>query len=250
MKYKWANASLLFFSALILNSCQLLKPFGLGKKSEEVKVDSLSKDSSSTKLTKLLSGSEIDSGVFNIIHKEKDYFFEIPLSKMDKDFLLIHKISSVPLAINEAGLNKGMNFDNKVVRFSLNKIRKEVWVSEINPQVEVPKEDAIALSVAENFTPSFIESFKIESYSKDSSAVLIKINKAFDGSEKSFHDVFNDLGLGTSAKTALSVIDQIKAFEDNIVVKSILTTRVSEGNQSIPISIAVTSISWNCQITK
>lgn len=240
MKIKYAHVCLVFFGVFILNSCQLLQPFGFGKQVDSKKTDTITKDSTSL-YNKLASGSKIDSGVFNVINKDKDFYFEIPLSKLNKDFLLIHKISSVPLAINEAGLNKGINFDNKVIRFSLNKIRKEIWVSEVKPQVEVPKEDAIALSVLENFTPSFIESFKIEGYSKDSSAVLIKVNKVFDGTEKSFHDVFNNIGLGTSAKTSLSVIDNIKSFEDNIVVRSILTTRVTEGNESIPISLTITT---------
>ncbi len=37
------------------------------------------------------------------------------------------------------------------------------------------------------------------------------------------------LGLGSSAKTALSIVEQAKSFDNNIVVKSILTTRVVEG---------------------
>lgn len=240
MRKKYAGICTIFFSVFIISSCQLLKPFGFQKKKSAKDSVIVAKDSISS-YNKLLKDGKIDSGVFNVIHKEKDFYFEIPISKLEKDFLLIHKISSVPLAINEAGLNKGINFDNKVIRFSLNKLRKEVWVSEVKPQVEVPKQDAIALSVSENFTPSFIESFKIEGYSKDSSAVVIKINKAFDGSEKSFHDVFNNIGLGTSPKTALSYIDRIKSFEDNVVVRSILTTRVTEGNESIPISLTVTS---------
>ena len=234
-----ALASFGFFSIFILNSCQLLSPLGLGKK-KEVVADSTKKDSALV-YDKFLKNAKINSGIFNVINKEKDFFFEIPVEKLDKDFLLINKISSVPLALNEAGLNKGMNYENKVIRFSLKKARKEIWASEIKPQVEVPKEDAIARSVADNFTASFIESFKIEGYNKDSSSVIIKINKVFDGTEKSFNDVFTNIGLGTSPKTALSLIDQMKSFDNNIVVRSILSTRVTEGNESIPISLTITS---------
>ena len=234
-----ALASFGFFSIFILNSCQLLSPLGLGKK-KDVVADSTKKDSALV-YDKFLKNAKIDSGIFNVINKEKDFFFEIPVEKLDKDFLLINKISSVPLALNEAGLNKGMNYENKVIRFSLKKARKEIWASEIKPQVEVPKEDAIARSVADNFTASFIESFKIEGYNKDSSSVIIKINKVFDGTEKSFNDVFTNIGLGTAPKTALSLIDQMKSFDNNIVIRSILSTRVTEGNESIPISLTITS---------
>ncbi len=241
-KKKSAFACLSFFSILTLNSCQILSPLGIGKKKESISSsDTTTKKDSSLVYDKLIKDAKIDSGIFNVFNKEKDFFFEIPLNKLEEDFLLINKISSVPLALNEAGLNKGMNFDNKVIRFSLKKARKEVWVSEIKPQVEVPQEDAIARSVADNFTPSFIESFKIEGYNKDSSAVIIKVNKVFDGTEKSFNDVFTNIGLGTSPKTSLSLIDQMKSFDNNIVIRSVLSTRVSEGNESIPISMTVTS---------
>lgn len=232
--------SLLF----MLSSCHFLPSLGISKKKKEALTATKTetkKDSAQVKYANIYEKAQIDSGLFNVIKKGKDYYFDIPVSKLNKDFLLINKISSVPLAINEAGLNKGINFDNKVIRFSINKDRSEVWVSEIQPQVEVPDNAAIALSVASNFTDSYIESFKIETYSKDSSSVVIKVNKVFDGSEKSFNDVFIQLGLGTSPKTALSAIEQAKSFEGNIIVRSVLTTRVVEGTAAIPVTLRVTS---------
>jgi len=214
---------------------------GLRKETKTVPISDTIKKDSTVAYEKILKDAKLDSGVFNVVSKGKDFFFEIPLAKMNTDFLLINKISSVPLALNEAGLNKGMNFENKVLRFSIKKTRNEVWVGEVKPQIEVPHQDAIARSVQDNFTQSFIESFKIESYSEDSSSVLIKINKVFDGTEKSFNDVFTNIGLGTSPKSALSNIEQIKSFANNVVVTSILSTRVSEGNESIPISLTITS---------
>lgn len=227
---------------LLLSSCKVFDTFK-GKKSAKkgMEVAATAKKDSSAKYGDIYKKSTVDSGLFNVIKKEKDYYFDIPLNKMGKDFLLVNKISSVPLALNEAGLNKGINFDNKVIRFAVNKDRSEVWVSEIKPQIEVPHTAAIALSVSANFTDSFIESFKIESYSKDSSSVLVKVNKVFDGSEKSFNDVFIQLGLGTSARTALSMIETAKSFSGNIVVRSVLSTRVVEGTDAIPISLRVTS---------
>ena len=209
--------------------------------------DSLKKgaDSSKTKSLKsyadLLKKATTVKGLFKVHQVETDYYFEVPLALMNKDFLLVNKISSVPMALNESGLNKGMNFENKVIRFSRNKLAGTVWVKTIVPQIESVVGDAITRSVNDNFTGSVIESFKIEAYSPDSSAVVIKMNKVFDGTEKSFNDVFTDIGLGTSAKTSLSSIERIKSFPQNIVVRALLSTRVTEGQSSIPISVAVTT---------
>jgi len=230
-------------SITLLSSCQLLTPWQKKEqKGTTVKADSTKKeDSKFMAYDKLAKGARIDSGLFQVLEKEGNYYFDIPFALMDKDFLLIQKVSSVPLAINEAGVNKGMNFENKVIRFSMPKYKKEVWVSEMNPQVEVAKDAAITQSVMDNYTPSFIESFKIEGYGKDSTSVIIKVNKVFDGTEKSFMDIFSSLGLGTSAKTSLSSIEEIKSFENNVIVKSVLSTKVTEGNASIPITIKVTN---------
>ena len=189
----------------------------------------------------LLKKATTVNGLFKVHQVETDYYFEIPLKYMGKDFLVVNKISSVPLALNESGLNKGMNFDNKVIRFSQNKLAKTIWVKTIVPQVESPEGDAITRSVKDNFIGSVIESFKIEAYSPDSSAVVVKMNRVFDGTDKSFNDVFTDIGLGTAAKSSLSAIEQIKSFPQNVVVRALLSTRVSEGQSSIPISVAVTT---------
>ncbi|WP_333626591.1 zinc-dependent metalloprotease [Sphingobacterium siyangense] len=232
----------LLFSAGLMQSCSILQTVGLRKKETVTSAkDSTAKKDSTAAYDKLLKDARVDSGMFTVIRKENNYYFEIPLKKMGQDILLIQKLSSVPLALNEAGVNKGMNFENKVIRFTHRKEKKEVWVSEIKPQVEVPKGDAIAASVYDNYRPSYIESFKIESYSKDSSAVVIKVNKVFDGSEKSFTDVFTSLGLGTSPKTSISTVEDIKSYANNIVVKSVFSTKVTEGNESVPVSLEITS---------
>jgi hypothetical protein len=189
----------------------------------------------------LLKKAKTINGLFKVHQVETDYYFEVPIRLLEKDFLLVNKISSVPMAINEAGVNKGMNYENKVIRFQLNKLAKTVWVKTIVPQVESPAGDAITQSVHDNFGGSVIETFKIEAYSPDSSAVVIKVNKVFDGTEKSFNDVFSNIGLGTSAKTSLSAIEHMKAFPQNIVVRSLLSTSVTENQSTIAISVAVTT---------
>ncbi len=216
---------------------------------KKVVVDTLKKKSSSdtTKGKSLKSYAELlkkaksSKGLFTVHQINTDFYFELPLKMMDKDFLVVNKISSVPLALNESGLNKGMNFENKVIRFSRNKLASTIWVKTIVPKVQSAATDFITQSVNSNFTGSVIESFKIEAYSADSSTVVIKMNRVFDGTDKSFNDVFNDIGLGTSAKASFSAIEHIKAFPENIVVRSLLSTRVTEGNNSIPISITVTT---------
>ncbi|SHI53302.1 protein of unknown function [Arenibacter nanhaiticus] len=205
------------------------------------------KDKDSTETTglkeyqTLIKDGSVETGIFNIIKAKKDYYFEIPDTLLGREFLIVNKISKVPLQLNEAGLNKGMEFENKVITFSKDSLLNKVWVRTSVPMVSSPENDAITKSVKNNFSASIIEGFDIVSINTKNPSTVIKVNKVFDGSEKSFNDVFNNTGLGGSAKSSLSFISELKTFPRNIVVKSDLTTSISEGGAAVPLTIGITS---------
>ncbi|WP_370456750.1 zinc-dependent metalloprotease [Wenyingzhuangia marina] len=191
---------------------------------------------------KFLKEGNVKKGLFNVYNLKEDYYFEVPDSLLSRDLLIVNKVSSVPYALNGHGLNKGMTFETKLVRFYKDTILGKVWVKTVNPRVQSPKGDAITLSVKDNFGESIIEEFKIEAKNTDSTSVFIKVNKIFNGKEKSFSDLLTNIGLGGSVRTNLSILEAIKSFPKNIVVKSLLTTSVSEGNgPALPLSIGVTT---------
>ncbi|PIB36005.1 metalloprotease [Reichenbachiella sp. 5M10] len=207
---------------------------------EEVVTDKDSTSNQKNKYKELLEKGTWSNGLFNVIRQKGDYFFEVSDSLMGVDLLLVNKISSVPYALNGHGLNKGMAYESKMIRFYKDTALNKVWVKTINPRVSSPANDAITLSVKENFVESVIESFDIEAKNEDSTTVVIKVNKIFDGNRKSFTDLLASTGLGGGIQTDLSKIEDIKAFPENIVVKSLLTTSVSEGGPALPLSIGIT----------
>ncbi|MGV0980165.1 zinc-dependent metalloprotease [Empedobacter falsenii] len=212
------------------------------KKAEKDKTEK--KDSTVTKVKKideLIKKGSYKKGLFNTIQVKTDIYFEIPDSLFGRQFLVVNKLSQVPMEVNEAGLNKGMNYENKVISFYHDKVAKKVWVKTIVPQVSSPKNDAITASVKDNFSESIIEVFDIEAQNNDSTAVAIKVNKIFDGNQKSFNDVLTNIGLGGSVKANLSYVENVKTFPENIVVKSQLTTSVNEGGVDLAVTLGVTS---------
>lgn len=180
-------------------------------------------------------------GLFKVHHIKENYYFEIPFALEDRDFLVVNKLSKVTGELNEAGLNKGINYENKVIIFDIDTLMGKVFIRDINPYVECKKGDAIEQSVKDNFRPSISEFFKIEALSPDSSAVVIKVNKIYDGSNKSINSSFDAIGIGGSAKKDHSHIIKMKSFPKNILVRSELTTKVTEGQQSVNVGIDVTS---------
>lgn len=236
------NYKLALYLGLAMSSAVVYGQKKEDKKAEKDKTEK--KDSTVTKVKKideLIKKGSYKKGLFNTIKVNTDIYFEIPDSLFGRQFLVVNKLSQVPMEVNEAGLNKGMNYENKVISFYNDKVAKKVWVKTIVPQVSSPKNDAITASVKDNFSESIIEVFDIEAQNNDSTAVAIKVNKIFDGNQKSFNDVLTNIGLGGSVKANLSYVENVKTFPENIVVKSQLTTSVNEGGIDLAVTLGVTS---------
>lgn len=232
--------SLLVFVALALFSSNTHASQQFWKKKQKNDKKSVEKKFES-KLDSIADGAVKDEGMFTVYKKKNDYYFQFPLSLQNRDFLIVNKISGVPANLNESGINKGMNFENIVIQFQLNKEQNKLFAMQHKPFVEVPQNDMIAQSVKDNFASSILESFEISGYSKDSTSVIIKVNKIYDGSVKSFNNVFGMTGLGTSPDKAFSYIKQIKSFPGNIVAKAFQTTKIPGAETLANLTVEVTS---------
>lgn len=119
--------------------------------------------------------------------------------------------------------------------------REKIRVRQSRPLPESPENDAITRSVRDNFISPLIADFKLEACNTDSTAVIIQINDIYDGSETSINNVFDNINLGTSAVKDLSRIMSLKAFPNNIVATSELTTKVREGMSAVNVTVEVSS---------
>lgn len=189
----------------------------------------------------IMSNAKVDSGVINVIKKDKDYYFEINSEVLNRDFLIVNKVSQVPYVLNDAGVNKGMNFENQLIQFSYNEELEKIFILNYKAIVDVSDKDMIAKSVRDNYRKSILESFKVEAFSEDSSKYLIKVNKVYDGSEKSFNNIFGLTGIGGSAKSDFSYVSSIKSFDKNVSAKSVLTTKIPGAETESSLTVEVTS---------
>lgn len=197
---------------------------------------------SKTDFEKIASESNLISrGMFNVYAKDGKYYFEIPVSLLQRDMLVVNKLQRVPFELNDAGVNRGTNYETQMIRFEWNKEEKKIRVRQSRPLPESPENDAITRSVRDNFISPLIADFKLEACNADSTAVIIQINDIYDGSETSINNVFDNINLGTSAIKDLSRIMSIKAFPNNIVATSELTTKVREGMSAVNVTVEVSS---------
>lgn len=197
---------------------------------------------SKTDFEKIASESNLVSrGMFNVYAQDGKYYFEIPVSLLQRDMLVVNKLQRVPFELNDAGVNRGTNYETQMIRFEWNKEEKKIRVRQSHPLPESPENDAITRSVRDNFISPLIADFKLEACNADSTSVIIQINDIYDGSETSINNVFDNINLGTSAIKDLSRIMSIKAFPNNIVATSELTTKVREGMSAVNVTVEVSS---------
>lgn len=180
-------------------------------------------------------------GLMNVVKKDDHYYLEIPKRLLGRQFLVSNKLLQVPAELNEAGVNKGINYENKTIVFEWERQIGRLNIREQRPTPEVLEGHAMALSVRENYINPLIASLKVEALSKDSASVVVKVTDLFNGKDNSLNDVFNLINLGTSASSDLSRILEMKSYEGNVAATSELTTVVREGKSKTNITVVVSS---------
>ena len=219
---------LLFQSIAVFSQDKKSKKKDAAKTENEAKKDSTAKKGNTAAYNDFIKGAVTKDGLFKIHTIKEKIYFEIPNEVLGKDLLIVNKISSVPAQINNAGINKGINYENKLIRFYKDVKNNKVWAKTFDPKISVNQKDNIALSVRDNYVESIIEGFEIKTYGKDS-AVVVQVNNVFNGTSKSFNNLFDNIGMGGSVRTKDSYIEEVKSFPQNVIIKSQLTTQVSEG---------------------
>lgn len=192
---------------------------------------------------KVLTGSDSVQmkGVMNVVGKGDTVFLELPVKLLGKPFLVSNKLQQVPSELNESAANKGVNYENQMVRFEWDKKAKLVKMRQQRVTPEAPKGSYLAQSVADNYVDPIIATLKVEAVSNDSSTVLFKVNDLFNGKKNVLNDVFNEINIGTSPVSELSRIVSVKSYERSVVALSELTTTVHEGNSKVNLTVVVST---------
>ena len=148
-------------------------------------------DSTSTKneYKKLYQDAQVSEGLMRVVKQKDDYYLDVPTTLLGKDMLVVNKLRRVPKELNEAGVNKGVNYENKMIRLEWDKVKKAILVRESRPLPASPRGEAINLAVQDNYISPLIASVKVEGVSADSTRVLIKVNDLYNGSETSLNNV-------------------------------------------------------------
>lgn len=175
---------------------------------------------------------------FLTVHKvDNNYFFEIPDSMLNRDILIVNRISKAPTSRQKSRVGyPGDILGSKVIRFE-NKDNKRILVREYSYCERSENKDGMFQSVRNSNTQPIVANFGIETIKKDSltrnyvinvSVFLQKENPlfSFDADSKEYIGLLNMVGEGT-------YIDTLKAFPKNIEISTTVTYQSKKGMSNV-----------------
>lgn len=175
---------------------------------------------------------------FLTVHKvDNNYFFEIPDSMLNRDILIVNRISKAPTSRQKSRVGyPGDILGSKVIRFE-NKDNKRILVREYSYRERSENKDGMFQSVRNSNTQPIVANFGIETIKKDSltrnyvinvSVFLQKENPlfSFDVDSKEYIGLLNMVGEGT-------YIDTLKAFPKNIEISTTVTYQSKKGMSNV-----------------
>ena len=175
---------------------------------------------------------------FLTVHKvDNNYFFEIPDSMVNRDILIVNRISKAPTSRQKSRVGyPGDILGSKVIRFE-NKDNKRILVREYSYRERSENKDGMFQSVRNSNTQPIVANFGIETIKKDSltrnyvinvSVFLQKENPlfSFDADSKEYIGLLNMVGEGT-------YIDTLKAFPKNIEISTTVTYQSKKGMSNV-----------------
>lgn len=225
---------MLFFMAFCLSSAS-------SKSKLVANSDSSSASNGRDRYNYLMDSAKISKGVFNVFQDKENFYFEIHDSLLNRDLLVVNRVLRVPYELNDAGINRGINYSNTLIRFELSSNGKNILIRNVRPMPHYPQNDQIAYSIRDNFISPLMGSLKIEGYNSDSTNYIIKASDLFGSSVSLFNDFYNAINVGGSLSKDLSRITRVKAFDSNVAIISELSTKLTEGYQSVYLTVETIS---------
>ncbi|MEY8594235.1 zinc-dependent metalloprotease [Butyricimonas hominis] len=225
----------LLVSLLLFSFCEVTSGAGQSKNEKEKKkgkVETVStkktpdkpKAKPVSKYDKLFKtkGHVATKGGFMTLHKVDDkLYMEIPLKYMGREMLLGSTASE---SSNPMFCTNGFKTNTpRHIKFTFEK-DTTVYMRSVNAalDLQVDKERGELLK-QRNFIDPMLKAYKVEAFNKDRSAVVINVTSLFTGNESDLSPVNQGGGQLTISASPLkegTKLDEIKAFEDNVMVST------------------------------
>lgn len=197
------------------------------KKGEVAQADTKPKKKNGLKKYKevITDEAKTDEGLITSHQIGDDYYFEISKDLLEKEILIVSRISGHVKGLNFGGAGMKSR-PQQVIRFQ--KHGNKILMRSVSFNSIANEDDPIYTSLKNNNFEPVITSFKLETMKDDSSAYVIKVNDFFINDipmigalgERQRKD-FKIKGIDKSR----SLVNSIRSFPENVEVRHILTYR-------------------------
>jgi uncharacterized protein DUF4953/uncharacterized protein DUF5117/uncharacterized protein DUF5118 len=150
-------------------------------------------------------------GIFAVHQVKEKWYYEIPRTELNKEFLWVSQIARTTLGAGYGGQALG----SRVVRWE--RVNNRVLLRDIKYDIVADPKEPVALAVKAANNDTILMSFNVEAWGKDE-APVIDVTRLFttDLSEISAHSFLR----ASSLDAARSFIDRISPFPTNIEVET------------------------------
>ncbi|RUT68445.1 DUF5117 domain-containing protein [Flavobacterium cupreum] len=201
------------------------------KKEEPVVAPPEKKSESSIKeYSKVITKDAVsDPGLFTVHKVEKKYYFEIPNTYLNKDMLLVSRLSKLPSNLGGGYVNAGSETNEQLIVWQ--RFQDKILIKSKSYNAVANDTLPISISVKSNNYEPTLFAFDIVAFSKDSANTVIDVTKfystdvkAISGISAEMREMYKVKGLDDSR----SFINTIKSFPMNIEVIQDMTYNASK----------------------
>lgn len=222
---------LLLLISLFINYTSSAQLFKKKKKanSEQAKKPSSEKGAIKKYSEVITKDAITDTGLFDVHKVKNDYFYEIPLSKLEKDMLWVSRIAQIPNGLGGGYVNAGSKTNEQVIHWK--RFQDKILIKVKSYTNVADSDKAISNSVRVNNYEPTLFAFDIKAFNADSTAVVIDVTDFFQ------QDIPAISGLSPSLRKAYKVrkldktrsfIHSAKSFPENVEVKQDFTYDAAE----------------------
>ncbi|QCR22490.1 zinc-dependent metalloprotease [Pontibacter sp. SGAir0037] len=221
--------SLLLLAAITQTSCSTTKAT-TGTAPETAKTENAEKPKQSSR-SGIKNYSDVitreavsDEGVFTV-HKVGDkYYYEIPDSLLNRDFLWITRFAGLPTGLGNGYINAGSSVNEQMVVWQ--KFENKILLKTKSYQSVAADSLPISLSVQVNNYQPTIYAFDIAALARDSAGYVVEVSKFLQSDVKAFSGL--DANMRQTYKVSKldesrSFISSAKSFPLNLEVKQDFT---------------------------
>ncbi len=176
----------------------------------------------------ITSDAITDQGLFKIHKIKTNYFFEIPDSLLNKDMLLVSRISKIPSGLGGGYTNAGSETNEQMIVWERFQDHILIKVKSYNAVAN----DSLPINIsvrANNYEPTLF-AFDIKAFNKDSTATVIDVTKFYSSDVKAISGLSRRLRESYKVKNldeTRSFITAAKSFPMNIEMIQDMTYNAS-----------------------